>query len=265
MVYLFRYEEEKKRMKTYIGYFDLLGFKDFVQLNEHDIQKQGMQNLFRDIGNAVAKGNLVKLPDGGYVPDLNASKVRVLNFSDTIIFWTEDDSYNSLKEIMNVVYFFNFTSTVHFFPARGTLIHGEIEHVYYNQDNEKGGSYIINSVFGKGIIEAYQKAESAEWSGATIDKSIIDKIEELHKDKNVLMSDYAKLYSVPYKNNKTIEEYAFKLVKEPIDQATYLNYENNIRDNFKNYNKSIKNDAVQLKLKNTLLFLKSSVYQNDSK
>lgn len=246
-------------MKTFIGYFDLLGFKEFVQKNEHTAQKQGMHNLFIEMGNALANGKVVKQSDGGYIPDLSDSKVRVLNFSDTIIFWTEDDSYSSLSEILKVIFLFNYTSTIHYFPARGTLIHGEIEHVYYDQENDKGGAYFINSVFGSGIVEAYQKAELLDWSGATIDSSTIDRIKFFEKEETQILSSYAKSYSVPYKNNKTINEYAFKLIQEPIDEKTYLNLEESIRNNFKNYNKSTENEAVQRKLKNTLEFLESSI------
>lgn len=251
-------------MKTFIGYFDLLGFKEFVQKNEHTIQKQGMYNLFRDMGNAIANGEVVQQPDGGYIPDLSDSKIKVLNFSDTIIFWTEDDSYSSLSEILEVIFFFNYTSTIHFFPARGTLLHGEIEHVYYDQKNDKGGAYFINSVFGSGIVEAYQKAELADWSGATVDSSIIDRIKIFEKEETQILNSYAKLYPVPYKNNKTINEYAFKLIQEPIDEDTYFNLEESIRNNFKNYNKSTENEAVQRKLKNTLEFLESSISSDAS-
>jgi len=106
-------------MKAFIGYFDLLGFKEFVQKNDQETQSRGMYNLFRDIGNAAANGKILKFPNGGFVPDLTDSEVRVLNFSDTVIFWTKNDTYKSLSEILEVVFFFNHTSTIHFFPARG--------------------------------------------------------------------------------------------------------------------------------------------------
>jgi len=246
-------------MKAFIGYFDLLGFKEFVQKNDHETQSRGMYNLFRDIGNAAANRKVKKLPNGGFVPDLTDSEVRVLNFSDTVIFWTNEDSFKALSEILSVVFFFNYTSTIHFFPARGTLIHGEIEHVHYNQENENGGAYFLNSVFGTGIVEAYQKSELAEWSGATIDSSVIDRIRFFEKKEAKVLSNYAKLYHVPYKNDKSKNEFAFKLIQEPINKETYLNLEESIRHNFKNYNKTVDAEAVQRKLRNTLEFLKSSI------
>ena len=111
-----------------------------------------------------------------------------------------DDSEESLNEILKVAYRYNWGATTYFFPARGALSHGEIQHLNYSSENEKGGAYHVNSIFGKGLVDVYQKAESSDWSGATIDTSVIDKIKEFGKEPDEFLEPYAKQYKVPYKS-----------------------------------------------------------------
>lgn len=244
-------------MKTYIAYFDHLGFKDFIERNDFETQKRGVGNILRDIESAAANGKLKEAPYG-VVADLSHTTIQVLNFSDTILFWTQDDSEESLNEILKVTYRYNWGATTYFFPARGALLHGEIQHVNHSSKNDNGGAYHVNSIFGKGLVDVYQKAESSEWSGATIDSSIIEKIREFGQDPTKFLESYAKNYKVPYKNGAYIDEFAFKLCVEPINDETFKNVSRNIRENFANYNKRVDSDGVQRKIQNTIDFLESA-------
>ena len=170
-------------MKKFIGYYDYLGFTDFIMNNDHDYQRNIMGNIFRDIESSLGRGK-VKESSQGILADLKDSRINCINFSDTVIFWTIDDSIDSLYELIEVTHKFNWQTNIYFFPARGAIHYGEIEHVDYRQLNQGGGVYNINSIFGKGMVEAYQKAEQQDWAGTVIDQSII---EFLKKKKIVLM------------------------------------------------------------------------------
>ena len=244
-------------MKTYIAYFDHLGFKDFIERNDFEMQKRGVGNILRDIENAAADGKLKDAPYG-VVADLSHTTIQVLNFSDTILFWTQDDSEESLTEILKVAYRYNWGATTFFFPARGALLHGEIQHLNHSSENDKGGAYHVNSIFGKGLVDVYQKAEASDWSGATIDTSIIEKIEGFGKEPIEFLKPYAKIYNVPYKNGLFREEFAFKLCVEPINEEAFGNVSRNIRENFANYNKRVDSDGVQRKIQNTIDFLETA-------
>ena len=246
-------------MNTFIAYFDHLGFKDFIERNDFETQKNGVGNILRDIENAAADGRLKDAPYG-VVADLSKITIRIINFSDTIIFWTQDDSVESLIEILKVTHRYNWGATGYFFPARGALAHGEIQPIDYSHKNDIGGAYYVNSIFGKGLIDVYQKAESMDWSGASIDSTVIKQIELLEIVPEEILKPFAKKYPVPYKDGSRKNEYAFKLVEEPINEEAFKNWSNGIRENFASYNKRVDSEGVQQKLKNTIEFLETALY-----
>jgi hypothetical protein len=244
-------------MKKFIAYFDYLGFKQFIENNDLDYQKRIMGNNFRDMESAIAQGKL-KEASHGVIADLSTHKVNCVNFSDTIVFWTDDDSAESLNEILQVAYKFNWQATLNFFPARGALVHGEMEYVDFKNENNVGGVYNINSVFGKGLVTAHQKAESQQWSGTVIDESFIQRLLDIGHNPDTFLAPYAKKYSVPYKNNIQLEEeYALKLVKGTLNAEAFKNFGDGIIQNFSNHKKDTMNADVQEKIDNTIKFLSS--------
>jgi hypothetical protein len=162
-------------MKKFIAYFDYLGFKDFIEKNEVEYVNEIMNFNFRDIEYALG-GNNTKFVQKRLVTDTHHSPINCLNFSDTVIFWTQDESPKSFKELLEVVYRFN-NRCIHLsFPVRGALVYGEIMSVDFRQSNNNGSAYNINSVYGKGLVASYIKAESQNWAGTVIDQSVLDVI-----------------------------------------------------------------------------------------
>lgn len=245
-------------MNKFIAYFDFLGFKDFILNNDIQYQNQIMNNIFRDIESSLGNGKLIEIQKG-LISDISETSINCINFSDTIIFWTNDNTIESLKEITEVAYKFNWQSINYFFPVRGSLSYGEIIHADYRQCNDGGGKYNINSVFGKAIVEAHIKAESQDWAGSVIDQSIIDFLIENDLEPISYLSDYATQYKIPYKTNIKImeSEFAFRLVKGSLNEEAYKNYSNSIERNFADHKKDISDPRVKLKLKNTLEYLRS--------
>lgn len=245
----------------FISYFDYLGFADFIQYNDLSHQKKVLGNIFRDIENALAHGNIV---DGKYgkIADLSKLRINCINFSDTIICWTNDDKLDDLIELLKITHTFNWTCIDYFFPIRGALVHGEIEKIKYDFENVQNGSYAVNSVFGKGLVNAHAKAESMDWAGSVIDQSIIEYLYNNKIDIHSTLSPYAKEYIVPYKGKTHSEEkeWAFGLVNEELNDEAFENMKNNIVDNFKKHNKRVDSEGVQRKIKNTIDFLES--YKN---
>lgn len=244
-------------MERFIAYFDYLGFKEFIERNDLDYQKRIIGNNFRDMEGALGLGKYKKVPHG-IIADISDSSINCINFSDTVIFFTNDTTDSSLEEILKVAHTFNWTAIDYCFPVRGSIVLGEMIYVDYKKNNQKGGIYNINSVFGKGLVNAYLKADSQDWAGTVLDRSFVEEIERRGYNIDEFLSPYAKRYMVPYKNGITNEEeFVLNIIKGDLNEEALKNYSQSIRDNFSAHNKSVNNEGVQRKIDNTLLFLNS--------
>ncbi len=242
-------------MKKFIAYFDYLGFKQFIENNDSIGQRKVMEFNFRDIESALSLGK-TKEASRGVIGDLSESNINCINFSDTIVFWTNDDSEKALIELLQVAYKFNWTTNDFTFPARGSLVYGEIEYVEFLERN--AGVYNINSVYGLGLVQAHGKAEGQHWAGTVIDETVIQEIRSRGHDPEKFLMPYAKLYKVPYKVEQyPREEYVMRLIEDDLNEETFNNHKNVIIRNFGEHGKISDSKDVQEKIANTIDFLKS--------
>jgi hypothetical protein len=244
----------------FLAYFDYLGFKDFIERNDVETQQKIILSNFRDIEMALAEGK-IKQSDFGVVADLSKFTLGCTIFSDTVLFWSQDNSIESLQEILITALRFNWQCIDYCFPARGSIVYGEFNVVEFNYKGVGGGKYNINSVFGKGLIQAYQKAEGQNWAGTVIDNSVISFLESNGYDLNKYVLPFAKKYKVPYRDSipDQKEEWVLNLVTESatITEEAFKNMKTNIIDNFSQYNKRTNDTRVQQKIANTIDFLSS--------
>ena len=250
-------------MKKFIAYFDYLGFKDFIENNDTEFQHQIMNNNFRDIEMALADGK-TKPASRGVISDIDQSQINCMNFSDTVVFWTNDDSDEALAEILKVAFRFNWQCNEFTFPVKGAVVHGDIFHADFRQKNQGGGIYNINSLYGRGLVEAYLIAENQHWAGTVIDETVISVIRDRGQDPLTTLEPFAKKYMVPYKKPKENpeEEFTLRLVKGDLPEEAFKNVSENIRRNFGEYNKRTDHPGVQQKLENTITYLKSFMVNN---
>lgn len=244
-------------MNRYIAYFDYLGFKEFIENNDLDTQSRIMANNFRDMECALGQGRYTDVQNG-VIADISNSRINCINFSDTVVFFTNDTTEVSLIEILDVAYKFNWQAIGYCFPIRGALVYGEIESVDYKRKNSAGGVYNINSIFGKGLVTAHLRAEEQDWAGTVLDESFTDAIMQKSDDVEKYLLPYAKKYKVPYKDGvERSAEYVLNVVKGTLNDEALKNYRNGIINNFSQYNKPVDDERVKKKLSNTILFLES--------
>lgn len=231
--------------EVYLAYFDFLGFKEFIHNNEDDEIVRRMVHIFRDIELALSRGKTKPSEKhrSVVIPDLSESSINSLNISDTVIFWTNECNLDLLKELIEVTNEFNWRENKFNFPIRGCLTKGKIKFLPFQLNKSNSTIHSIQSMYGKGLVYAHEKAESQSWAGTVVDKSIID---DLGEDMELINKSCVK-YKVPYKNGEATEEYVFKLciggkIREQVEQV------------FRQDNKSIENDSVKAKIDNTVAF-----------
>lgn len=250
-------------MNRFIAYFDYLGFKEFIENNDLEFQKRIIGNNFRDMESALGQGKY-KDASHGLIIDISNSQINCINFSDTVVFFTNDTTDSSLVEILEVAYKFNWQAIDFCFPVRGSLVFGEMVYIDFKQNNGGGGVYNINSVFGKGLVKAHLRADEQHWAGTVLDDSFVSEMANRGHDLDNFLAPYAKKYKVPYKNRVAEEnEYVLNIVKGTLNDKALKNMKNNISRNFAQYNKSVEDKRVQEKISNTIHFLESYYVKED--
>ncbi|MGE9313385.1 hypothetical protein ACLOAU_17175 [Niabella sp. CJ426] len=245
--------------KKFIAYFDYLGYKEFILNNSSDHLKTRAGHILRDIEISLGQGKYLPLQHGAIVADLSSTRINCLNISDTVIFWTNDDSIESLEELLLVAYEFNWREILYSFPVRGIICYDEMEMISSQQKNMAGAIYSPNLIYGKGLVQAHLKADNLSWAGSVVDETVIEQIKD-KVDIPSFLSPFAKLYTAPYKNPEiygNAEEYTLNLIKGDLDKESFNNVEQGIIAAFRNDNKSIDNPRVQEILKNTIVYLKT--------
>lgn len=251
--------------KRFIAFFDYLGFKQFIENNDIETQKKVMGDIQRDIEQSLVlekdgKRNNKIIGNSTVIADLSHIKLNSILFSDTVIFWSTDDTFESLENLLRCCFDFNSKTNCFFFPARGAIIYDYIKPLKFDKTSKNRATYNINSVYGIGVVKAYEKAESQNWAGTVIDSSIIEYLENKEEDANKFLSKYAKKYLIPYKkevkNQK--EEFVLNFFTSTISETLFENTSKNIKDNFSKHNKNV-NNSVQAKIDNTIKFLESCI------
>jgi len=237
---------------TYLAYFDFMGFKEFINNNEDEILMRRMGHIFRDIESSLGLGKYQEPRNGVVLADLSKSKLNCLNISDTVIIWTNDCSKESLLELVKVAYHFNWTENCYNFPVRGSIIKGKIREVTGKNINSEGGSYSVQCVYGKAMIDAHLKAENQNWAGTVIDESVVTDLKSTEIGTK-LLEEVSTEYKVPYKTGE-LKEYVLKLKKGKLNETALYNALSDIDRIFSMDNKGI-NDSVKVKIDNTKKFL----------
>ena len=242
-------------METFIAFFDVLGFKEFIYNNELPEIKQLFDHLLRDSQTAVSGEKYIQL-NGGIVPDLKNQKVNCLHISDSIVFWTNSNTEENFIELVNVCYSFYWRSLQTTFPLRGCLTYGEIDFNPNTFDNINGVKFYNYSLIGKGLVDAYIRSDSIEYAGCILDKLAIEKvsdklINDLIYDQKICM------YKVPFKSGMSYE-HVFRPVKGNHNDVSFRNTTNGIKSLFTYASKTDiekMSESVKNKMNNTIDFI----------
>lgn len=246
--------------EVYLAYFDFMGFKEFIENNNDQHIEARMNHIFRDIELSLSLGELKdSVHLGSLIPDISNSSLNSLNISDTVLFWTRDCDYGSLRELVKVSHEFNWRENNFNFPVRGYLIKGMINMVAYEQKTSNNGAYSIQCLFGKGLVAAHIKSESQNWAGTIIDESIVNDLEEINGGITFL-EEYTVKYHVPFKTangDVPVEKYAFITHRGIINELSLTNALSSVDTVFSQDNKSTDLPSVQQKIHNTKEFIKA--------
>jgi len=243
-------------METFIAFFDVLGFKEFINNNELEEVKRLFEFLLRDTQTAVAGEEYIQLNSGLVIPDLKQQKVNCLHISDSIVFWTNSNTEKDFEELVNVCYSFYWRSLQTTFPVRGCLVYGEIDFRPFTIENANGITFYNYSLIGKGLVDAYLKAESIEYAGCLLDSSAIKQVDDKLINK-LIYDQKICMYKVPFKTGESYE-HVFRPIKGDHNDVSFRNTAEQIKSLFTYASKADVNNLsenVKKKMNNTIDFI----------
>ena len=189
--------------------------------------------------------------------DISQSTLNCLTFSDTVILWTNSTTLNDFEEILRVAHKYNQFNVTLDFPSRGCIVYGDIRFKPFDQENLRGGKYMLNMIYGRALIDAYQRAEAMNWAGCELHESAII-YAKTQGNIDSLLEELTKPYQIPFKSKDgetRVESYTLKLFDSRILITEY--YEAGMKSAFTQDNKGDIEGRTKILFDNTIEFLRS--------
>jgi hypothetical protein len=153
-------KSKKTNWKTtdsrFVGFIDLLGFKDKVMRKSHSEiydELSKISNAKKDIEDVTRN-----IDDSDY---FNDSDIYIVSFSDSIVMFSKNDDYKNFEYFLVMLRYLFSKAISHGIALKGGIAHGEIS------INKSEQIY-----FGQPIIDAYLIEEDVNYLGVTCHNSI---------------------------------------------------------------------------------------------
>jgi hypothetical protein len=247
-------------MANFLAYFDLLGYKNFIENNSEAYLCRRTDHFGRNIEMALSLDypNIPSKRPGVVLSDISHSTLNCLTFSDTVIFWTNSNALQDFEEILRVAHKYNNFNIMHDFPSRGCIVYGDIWYKPFDSENLRGGKYMLNMIYGKALVDAHSRAEAMSWAGCELDKSAIE-YAKTQGDTTSLLRDYTMVYDIPFKTKDDKEirlsGHALRLSYGRILITEH--YEDGLRRTFTQDNKGKIEGRTEVIFNNTIEFLRA--------
>lgn len=173
MVDVFNIKEKNWEVTAnrFVAFFDILGFKDFVMKNPHEVVVEKM-TMLKNARRYALDGFAA---DGRKVMITNLKSVQ---FSDSFFVFTATDSADDFLNLLHLSRVLLSGSFAERIPLKGAISYGKIT-----------TDFDASNFVGQPIIDAYLLHEDLNMLGAILDHNIERKIKEFQKDMSVNKDD----------------------------------------------------------------------------
>lgn len=146
--------------ERFVAFFDILGFGSWVE-------SDGSKDVFTYVRGFLNLMIRSSMPGSVVHPDMSVdvpeSNLGYVAFSDSIVFYSRDDSYDCLKTMLTVCG--EFINLVICGPSR--MIRGAIAHGEFYVDPQ------ANAYVGKALIDAYRLEGAQDWLALSLHDSLV--------------------------------------------------------------------------------------------
>lgn len=142
--------------KRFVGFIDLLGFKDKVMRKNHSEIYDELSKIAK--AKKAIEQVSEKIDDTNY---FNDSDIYIVSFSDSIVMFSKNDSYKNFEYFLVMLRYLFSDAIGQGIALKGGIAHGEIS---LNKSEQ--------IYFGQSIIDAYFIEEDVNYLGVTCHNSI---------------------------------------------------------------------------------------------
>ncbi len=251
-------------MNGYIGFFDILGYKNFLKNTPNDDAQKAVLQQIVNIKKSVTES--LKTSCNGNLPqgiDALINQTQWIIFSDTIVFTIESVKSPEDNHFRCIV---AFTTTKHLMtqmfnyglPLRGALHFGQ-----YN--------VIESSMAGTGIIESIESGQHLNASVCVLTQKLVDQWLSFNDEKDSVFLDEVSIeYKILNRENKREKQKCLMWfgkddedkkmqsdeIKNILKEDKYGLY---VRNAFWKHNKTVSDSKTKRKLKETERFIRYCV------
>ena len=199
-------------MNSFFVYLDILGFKNLVANNTTQRLEKIIKSFWDGFNKTIDESrtipykNVTNGTNGEWKISLDKLNFRLL--SDSILIWSEDESFQNFRNILEATSQLLAYGLQNGFPLRGAMTYGE---VIVQRSNNSNTRFLPNeSIYGKALVETYSIEEKMEWSGCIMTSNawkqvckIWDRIHANDSDPNSYFTKHPHLvwYPIPFKDS----------------------------------------------------------------
>lgn len=228
-----------------IGFFDILGYKSFLENNE-EITKPVIDIVERfsactDDIKTFFQQTFIKIPKAFNLIEDTINDIGWQILSDTIIVYPKSIKENSLMQAIAIENFCLYCMVLmrHMFkfgfPLRGVINSGD----FYFKDR---------TIAGRPIVRAYELVQELDIAACVLENEVVEKlIEEKILDKEIIVK-----YPIPKKLKKLEKHYTLNYLSMKTEEYPQINinFRQAILESFCKHNKTI-SPSVESKINNT--------------
>ena len=256
-------------LNVYVAVCDILGYKDLIKNNSVEEAKKFMNVFIKIIYDTTTfiDEEIKRSEDKGF-DFFKQVRINFSLISDTIVLWTDENDEWSFKYLIKHISILFYISMYIGIPLRGAICKGDIcannesnNNAVYNISDNSQTPRIRNlsTLFGEGLVKAYELEQKQNWSGCIIDK-------DCYSDNTFIYPETGFIYKhVPIKvklENSTQYETTFE--KYLTINWCYMSFfdkdftKETVLASFEKYNKSINEKLTKEKIRYTIKFFNDS-------
>jgi len=206
----------------FVSFLDIMGFRNMVNINTHDYVKNKMQII------SEVNKHIIDIVGKIKNEELNSEKykncdLKVIQFSDSIVLFTNEDTSNDFEFITFAVKTILVTAFKNSIPIKGAMSHGLMTADFNN-----------SIFFGKPLIDAYLLQEEINYYGFILDNNA----EKYWKNNFPSDKNFYKLAKTPLKKgnvnhlnlklNKEVKTQEFESLYESVSGTVRIYVDNTI-------------------------------------